>query len=114
MSGNTIAGTILLWLGLAIAWMAGESGRILVAAGMGGLTRWLTSEKRRVRDGVFAVIGGGIAGTYLWPGVLWALRMDHSPDSIAMAAFVAGTLGMSFVKVLSAVVETKVHKSVDL
>ena len=111
MTGNSILGTLLLWGGVAIVWLTGESGRVIFAAGLGGLTRWFSSEKRRLRDGVAAVIGGAIAGSYLWPGVLWALRMDHTPDSVAMAAFVAGTLGISFVKVLTAVVEAKAAKS---
>ncbi|MFE3836949.1 hypothetical protein [Pseudogemmobacter sonorensis] len=103
---------LLLWASVALVWLGGETGRVLVAAGLGGLIRWLSSARRRLRDGVFAVIGGAVSGTYLWPGVLWALRMDHTPDSIAMAAFVAGTLGMSFVKVLAAVVEARAQKSI--
>lgn len=101
---------LLIWGGVALAWVGGESGRVLVASGLGGLMRWLTSERRRVRDGILAVIGGAMAGQYLWPAVLYILRMDHTPDSIAMAAFVAGTLGMSLVKVLTATVEARAAK----
>lgn len=103
--------TLLLYAGIAAAWIGGESGRVLVASGAGGLSRWIFSERRRIRDGVVAVIGGAISGTYLWPIVLWALRMDHTPDAIAMAAFVAGTIGMSLTKVAGALVETKVKGS---
>lgn len=100
---------VLLYAGVAAAWLGGESGRVLVASGAGGLSRWLYSERRRIRDGLVAVAGGAISGTYLWPVVLWALRMEHTPDLIAMAAFIAGTIGMSLTKVAGALVETKVR-----
>lgn len=100
---------LLLYAGLAAAWIGGESGRVLVASGAGGLVRWIFSERRRIRDGVVAVVGGAISGKYLWPFVLWALRMDHTPDNIAMAAFLAGTIGMSLTKVASALVESKIR-----
>lgn len=112
MEYDSILGTIFLWCSIAAIWLSGESGRVLVAAGLGGLVRWFNSEKRRVRDGIAAVVGGCISGIYLWPIVLWALSMDHTSHSIAMASFVAGTLGMSFVKIITAVVEAKVKKSV--
>lgn len=101
---------LMLWGGVALTWLGGEGGRVMIASGMGGMMRWLATERRRVRDGVLAVIGGALAGQYLWPAVLWMLKMDHTPDSIAMAAFVAGTLGMSFVKVLTATVEARAAK----
>lgn len=101
--------SLLLYAGIAAAWVCGESGRVLIASGAGGLARWIGSERKRIRDGVVAVIGGAISGTYLWPMVLWALRMEHTPDSIAMAAFVAGTIGMSLTKVAGALVETKIR-----
>lgn len=105
--------TALLYAGIAAAWIGGESGRVLVASGAGGLARWISSEKKRIRDGIVAVIGGAVSGVYLWPMVLWALRMDHTPDSIAMAAFVAGTVGMSLTKVAGALVEAKISKGAD-
>lgn len=109
-SGPGLIQTFLLWFTVATAWLGGETGRVLMASGMGGLVRWLSTDRKRLRDGVLSVIGGAIAGVYLWPAILWALRMDHTPDSIAMAAFVAGTIGISFVKVVSAVVESRALK----
>jgi hypothetical protein len=106
--GGGIVDTIVLWGGVALAWAAGESGRVVVASGMGGLMRWLTSEQRRIRDGVIAVIGGAIAGTYFWPAVLVALSLEKTPENIALSAFVAGTIGMSIVKIATAVVEARI------
>lgn len=109
-TGLGLAQTLLLWLTVVTTWLGGETGRVIMASGMGGFIRWLSTDRKRVRDGIFSVIGGAIAGIYLWPAILWALGMDHTPDSIAMAAFVAGTIGISFVKVVSAVVESRAHK----
>lgn len=99
--------TLVIWGGLALTWFAGESGRILVASGMGGLMRWITSEKRRIRDGALAVIGGCVTGTYLWPAVMAVMGLQKEPDNIALAAFIAGTIGVSFVKIVTAVVEAR-------
>jgi hypothetical protein len=109
----TVFHTILLWAGLAFSWLGGETGRVLVASGMGGMIRWLSTEQRRMRDGIISVTGGAIVGTYLWPVVLWVLRLDENPNNIAMAAFVAGTLGMSLTKIITAMVEAKIKKGGD-
>ena len=100
----------LMWAGVLVAWLTGESSRVLVASGMGGMVRWLYSDKRGLRNGVVAVIGGAVAGQYLWPLILWALRMDQTPNNVAMAAFVAGTMGMSLVKVATAMAESQFTK----
>ncbi len=99
--------------GALLAWAGGEGGRVLVAGGMGGLTRWIASDARALRDGAVAVAGGVVAGQYLWPFVLWALRMDASPDTIAMAAFAAGTMGMSGIRILAAVFEARAKRLQD-
>ena len=107
---------ILFWGGTGLAWLTGEGGRIAVASGLGGLTRWLVSERQRIRDGVIAIFGGLIVGQYLWPLVLhvpgWVggAEIPETPNSIAMAAFVAGTMGMSAVKIIIAIVETRSAK----
>lgn len=106
--GGGFLDTVALWGGLALTWAAGESGRVVVASGLGGLMRWLTSERRRIRDGVIAVIGGVVAGTYFWPAVLAALSLERTPDNIALSAFVAGTIGMSVVKIITAVAEARI------
>lgn len=99
--------------GALIAWIGGEGGRVLIASGMGGLTRWIASDRRALRDGVLAIAGGVVAGQYLWPIVLWTLRMDATPDSIAMAAFVAGTMGISGIRIFTAMFEARAAKLRD-
>lgn len=102
-------------LAVGVAWVAGEGGRVVVAGGAGGLARWLNTEKRRVRDGVIAAAGGSLAATYLWPLVLAVIGvpfrgLEQNQNNIAMAAFVAGALGMSGVKIATAMVEAKLDK----
>lgn len=99
----------------AAVWFGGESGRIVVAGGAGGFARWFQSERRRIRDGILAVLGGALSATYLWPVPFHFLGMvlgalEKTSENTAMAAFLAGALGMSLVKVLSALVETKLKK----
>jgi hypothetical protein len=100
-------------IGAAIAWLTGESGRILVASGLGGLVRWIADEKRRIRTGILSIIGGAIVGYYCWPLLLHAPAlwggnaMEKTPEAIAMAGFLAGTMGVSGVKILVAVVEAR-------
>lgn len=102
-------------LAAAVVWLGGESGRIIVAGGAGGLTRWFQSETRRIRDGILAVFGGALAATYLWPVPLHLIGtitgpLEVTPENTAMAAFLTGALGMSFVKVLTAMVEARAKK----
>lgn len=97
------------------AWFAGEAGRIAVAGGAGGLARWLSTEKKRLRDGVIAAAGGSLAATYLWPLVLAIVGfplggLEQNVNNVAMAAFVAGALGMSGVKIAVAMVEARASK----
>lgn len=103
---------IVVWLTLVLAWLTGETGRVFVASGAGGLVRWLGQEKRKLRDGVIAVIGGSVAGHFLWPFVLAVIGvatgpLAETPNNIAMAAFVAGTSGMSLVKIVTAFIEKR-------
>lgn len=97
----------------AIAWIAGESGRVVVASGAGGMANWLNRRPHRIRDGVVAVTGGLLCGTYGWPAVFWISQfvphggMAETPNNIALAAFCSGAIGMSVVKIITAVVETK-------
>ena len=111
-----ILGLAVNALAVGAAWVAGEGGRIAVAGGAGGLTRWLNSETRRIRDGIIAVIGGLVSATYLWPLILAVIGfpfggLAETPNNSAMAAFVAGALGMSFVKIITAMVEAKMSRA---
>lgn len=106
--GGGFLDTVALWGGLALAWAAGESGRIVVASGMGGLMRWVASEQRTLRNGLVMVIGGGVAGTYFWPVTLAVMSLEESPDNVALAACVTGAMGMSVLKIVTAVVEARI------
>lgn len=111
----TLFDTLKTAAAAALVWFGGESGRILVAGGVGGFTRWFSSEKRRIRDGVLAVAGGALTASYLWPVPLFLIGtvtgpLEKSPETIAMAAFLAGAIGMSLVKVMAAMIEARARK----
>ena len=94
------------------AWVTGEAGRVAVASGLGGFARWWNTDRVRIRDGAAAVVGGLITGVYLWPLVHTVMAapfggLKENPNTIAAAAFIAGALGMSGMKIITAVVEAK-------
>lgn len=108
-----IADKVLAVLAAAVLWFGGESGRVIVAGGLGGLARFLQGERKRIRDGLLAVSGGALAANYLWPlpfHLMGAIAgpLDRTPENVVMAGFLAGALGMSFVKVLTAFIEARV------
>lgn len=106
-------GALLAWASAALAWLGGETGRIMVAGGFGGLVRWMASEKRRLRDGVLAAIGGCVTSTYMWPLGLHLPRLigqeafPETPSNVALAAFLIGTMGTSAVKIITTYIETR-------
>ena len=96
----------------AVAWVGGESGRVIVASGLGGFARWWHSKDKRIRDGIIAVTGGSLAGTYLWPFVLAIMGapfggLEQTPDNIAGAAFIAGAGGMALLKIILKMFEAR-------
>lgn len=115
-TGVSIWDQIIALLGAAALWFTGESGRVLIASGLGGFVRWLADEKRRIRTGFFAIAGGAIVGYYCWPlllhvPMLWGgPAIEKSPESIAMAGFLAGTTGVSGIKIFIAVLEARAAK----
>lgn len=119
MDGHNISlwDHIVALFGAAAVWFGGESGRVLIASGAGGLVRWFADERRRIRTGIAAIAGGAIVGYYCWPIVLhipavWSgTPMEKTPEAIAMAGFLAGTMGVSGVKIFVALVESRAsHK----
>ncbi|QUS34930.1 hypothetical protein [Falsirhodobacter algicola] len=90
-----------------------EGARTLIPSAMGGLTRWITGRRRSLRDAGVAVAGGMLAGFYLWPAILWIIGMEETPHATAMAAYIAGTLGMSAVRALMALVEARAQRLRD-
>ncbi|QCP84318.1 hypothetical protein EYE35_01080 [Cereibacter sphaeroides] len=109
-SANGLWHAALIWISAIGAYFAGDSGRVLIASGLGGMTRWLASERIRVRDGLVAIITGAVAGRYLWPLALSMLGLEETPNNVAMAAFITGTLGISLVKIIAAVAESRAAK----
>ena len=92
-------------------WLVGETGRAVVAGGFGGAMRWLSQERRRVREGVIAVISGALAAVYLAPVMMAMMRVLHldlgdGPRAWSAAAFLTGLAGMSLAKIVVAMVET--------
>lgn len=106
-------GTLLVSASAALAWLGGEAGKIMVAGAAGGLVRWLASEKRRLRDGVLAAIGGGVTSSYMWPLGLHLPRLvrleafPKTPSNIALSAFLIGSLGTSAVKIITTYIEKR-------
>lgn len=107
---------IVALIGAAVMWFTGESGRVVIASGLGGLVRWFADEQRRIKTGIVAIVGGAIVGYYCWPlllllPALWSgSPMEKTPEAIAMSGFLAGTMGVSGVKILAAVLEARAAK----
>lgn len=91
-----------------LAWLSGESGRIYIAGGSGGLVRWLSSDKRRIRDGVVSMVVGVIVGQYAWPigfyipKVIFDRDIPETTNMITMFALITGGFGMSAAKIVLA------------
>jgi len=105
----------LLFFSILLTWFTGETGRIMVAGGAGGALRWLSNEKRNIRDGVFAVAGGSIIAYYFWPLVMGILvkyvGIDSGTNGVeAMSGCIAGIFGASGIRILVAVVEARAAK----
>jgi len=108
----------VLWGSIILAWLSGEAGRIFVAGGAGGLTRWLLSEGRTVRNGVIQVTSGALAAHYLWPwthGVMAMIfgAMGDTPDAKVTSGYVSGLIGISAAKIIIAVVEARARRLGD-
>lgn len=103
------------WIGqtatAVMTWIAGETGRAMLAGAAGGLVRWVGQERKRLRDGVLAVASGSLAALYLAPVVVGVLRvlsieLGEGADADRAAGFLAGLAGMSIAKVVITAVET--------
>ncbi|MBY6119540.1 hypothetical protein KUV64_27335, partial [Mameliella alba] len=99
--------------GAVLTWLAGETGRAVIAGAAGGLYRWLMQERRRLRDGIVAVAAGALAAQFLGPVVLAGLRLvglklqGTEAELAPTAGFLAGLAGMSIAKMLVALMETQ-------
>lgn len=109
--GLTWFDTFMFWGTIIAAWLVGEGGRVVIAGAAGGLMRWIMEEKRRLRDGVVAVIAGAIFAKYGTPVGIelldnWFGPLDSGNDQIRdSAAFAMGIGGMTFGKLIMAMFE---------
>lgn len=106
---------LILWGSIVLAWVTGEVGRIFVAGGAGGLTRWFISEKRTLRNGVLQVSSGALAAHYLWPWTHALMTVFFGPlgdtaDAKVTAGYVSGLIGISAAKIIIAVFEARAKK----
>lgn len=98
----------LFYAGLIVAWLAGEAGRAALAGAAGGLVRWLTSERYRLRDGVVSVVAGALMARYASPVMLALLEKwlgEMSGDVAGAAGFAAGLAGMSLAKLIMGMID---------
>lgn len=112
----------LTWLGqavlAAVAWLSGEIGRVVIAGAAGGMFRWLGQEKRHLRDGVLAVLTGVLAALYLPPLLVaflavWGVDISLEGQGAQSIGFLAGMIGMSFAKWVTAFVEYRMHRALS-
>lgn len=119
MQDPTFFDTLKTATAAAVLWLGGETGRVIIAGGLGGLVRWWQGERRRIRDGAFAMTGGMIVAVYMWPLPLLALGwfggsvIERTPEHMVMSGFLMGTLGVSFIKIVTAMIESRVKKMGD-
>lgn len=113
-----ITETAIFWASTIFAWLSGEAGRVFVAGGAGGMTRWLLSERKTMRNGVIQVTSGALAAHYLWPwthGLMAMIfgQMGEGADAKVTAGYVSGLVGISAAKIIIAVVEARAKKLGD-
>lgn len=108
--------SLMFWGTIIAAWLLGEGGRVVIAGAAGGLMRWIMEEKRRLRDGIVAVITGAIFAKYGTPIGLalldnWFGPLNSANDQIRdSAAFAMGIGGMTFGKLIMAMFEKYLGK----
>lgn len=115
MTDPTIFDKLLIGVSGTVTWLATEAGRAVIAGAAGGLYRWMMSERRRLRDGVVAVMSGALSASYLGPVVLALLRkagltLTDGPDLYLTAGFLSGLAGMSLAKLAVAIMEAQARR----
>jgi hypothetical protein len=103
-----------LWLGLGAlgAWLTGESGRIMIAGGLGGLVRWFFEARLRLLDAVVFVSSGMIAAVYLAPAALYMAShfypmIANMPSAQFTFGHLVGLFGMAVGKIVFAVLTAR-------
>lgn len=104
---------VLFFMAMIGAWIAGEAGRAALAGAAGGLVRWLTSERRRIRDGIVSVIAGALMARYASPVMLAILERwigEMSGDVAGAAGFASGLAGMSLTKLILGAIDANARR----
>lgn len=118
MTDPTGIDKLVIMLASVATWLTGEVGRVLLAGASGGLVRWLVQEKRRLRDGVIAVVAGAPSAFYLGPAVpglmeLAGVNVANDPNMTQTFGFLAGLGGMSLAKALIGLIESRVASNAE-
>lgn len=103
---------LLLALGGLGTWLTGETGRILIAGGLGGLTRWFFEARLRLLDGIVFVGSGMIGAVYVGPAALYLAShfypmVSAMPSAQSTFGYLAGLFGMSVGKIVFAVLAAR-------
>lgn len=109
-----------------LTWATGDAGRQWVAGGAGGLLRWALSERvgslgKWLLSGLLQSIGGAVTAYYGGGLVLWAIERvtgdlgppGPDPQSLSMAGFVTGMIGLSAARILIAVFDKRAPALID-
>lgn len=103
---------LLLALGTLGAWLTGETGRVMLAGGAGGMARWLFEPRLRLVDGLVFVISGLIGAAYVAPAALyfaahyWPM-IAGMPSAHTTTGFLIGAFGVGLGKIVVAVIAAR-------
>lgn len=110
---DTVFEAVLLHGAMIGAWVLGEGGKAAMAGAAGGVVRWLSSERRKVSEGVIAVVTGAMMAHYGTPLMLALIEGwtgELKGEAMPAAAFFAGLVGMSLGKLVIAFMDNHARK----
>lgn len=82
-----------------LGWLLSDSGTMAIAGAAGGVVRWITL-RDNWREGVPAIVVGGICANYLGPLVVPIIepvvgKLAPAGDPLGLSAFIVGLGGIS-------------------
>lgn len=104
--------------GAAFIWATGETGRVMLAGGAGGLVRWALDKKRTARNAVVQAVSGVLTAHYLWPLTLEIMTfpfpaVERTDQWTVAAGFASGLAGMSLAKIIMAAIDARMKGPKD-